>query len=251
MHASTSANLDRKPVIAFWLCLALAIGSVAARGTTGENCDEYWSRKQGPLTFTPDCEYILGSGYSELPSGYVSQDLLPLCPNTPELPGFQLRFRVMIDTSQLLTRFGQRVGVFELWEAAVLAPERTIYIELEDQGIPESEYGLVLHWRADGLSGQESSVPIVDPGIALLTVEWNRSYDSDGDGQIDDNGAIRLFLNQVLVAEVSGLRFERLPGAANYGVFEALGTNVEGSLKFRPVDYSVRYFRHQGAGSGL
>ena len=251
MHATTFHNFDWKLLIAFWLCLALALGPVKAGAETGEDCDEYWSHKAGPLNFTTDCEYILGTGYSELPTGHVTQDLLPLCPNAPELSGFQLRFRVMIDTGQLKTRFGQRFGIFELWEAAVLAPERMIYLELEDQGILESEYGVVLHWRADGLSGQENSSAIVDPGIALIAVEWSRSYDSDHDGQVDDNGTIRLFLNEVLIAEVSGLRFWNLPGAANYGVFETIGTNVEGSLTFRPVDYSVRYFRPQGAGSGL
>lgn len=248
MHNTTFASLNWKTLIAFLVCLALPVELAAVGDGAGDDCDEFWTSKHGPLRLVDNCDYILGPGLVE---GHVAQELKPPSPDTPAIPNFHLGFRFTVDTSDLLTRFGHRIGIFELWDSGQISPQRMIFLELEERGLVDSEYRLVIHWRADGGTGQATG-PTIDPGLAILEVVWQRSYDEDGDYLIDDNGTLQVYLNGSLVAEVTDLRFEdRLPGAVNYGVFDVDGQDIGGSLTFRPIDYSVRYFRHQNDGSGF
>lgn len=132
-----------------------------------------WSEKAGVVAFSENCEYYIGLGTLYLPDGSVTQELTQTCPGAPTRPTHRLTFRFRIDAGQLDMSFDDRFGIFELWDDNEAAPERIVYLELIEKGIIESKQGLVLNWRADGLSsGQESTTAFVDPSGSIVEVEW-------------------------------------------------------------------------------
>ncbi len=220
-------------LIAFVGCLLLgdALATPLIADDTGEQCDvELWDTEQGLETMTIDekCEYFvnLDNGPDQ---AWVGRSLSP--------EARRLVFSFWIRPVDLQLGGSDRVCVFELGTEAP-GEDPLIAIDLVRGSLT---LALRADWRSDNeVSGVLTPAPPILRSGAVVDVEWVRStHPTAGDG------AIRLYLDNQLVAQARGLTMEvDLPQEVRFGVVETGGSSVSGGLEFKPLQYTWQFHRN-------